>query len=197
MALLALAVYLGGIALTFGVRAAVQRRRTGDAGFRLDAGAPGSPAWWGKLLLVAALVLGLAGPLAALAGLPAVAALDHGIVRAVGTVAGIGGVLAVLAAQASMGASWRVGVDPAERTALVTSGVFGLVRNPIFTAMLLTSAGVALMVPNPVALAATLVLLASVEVQVRAVEEPYLRRIHGESYTHYAGRVGRFLPRIG
>jgi protein-S-isoprenylcysteine O-methyltransferase Ste14 len=39
---------------------------------------------------------------------------------------------------ASMGASWRIGVDPSERTDLVTGGAFALVRNPIFSAMLLT-----------------------------------------------------------
>lgn len=197
MALFALAVYVVGIALTFGVRSVVQRRRTGDAGFRLDAGSPGSPAWWGKLLLVAALVLGLAGPLVALAGVPAMPALDHGGVRLMGAVVGVVGVVAVLAAQARMGASWRVGVDPAERTALVTGGMFGLVRNPVFTAMLVASAGVVLMVPNLVAIAATLVLLVSVEVQVRAVEEPHLLGVHGESYARYAARVGRFVPLVG
>lgn len=34
-------------------------------------------------------------------------------------------------------------------------------------------------------------------VQVRLVEEPYLRRTHGVAYTDYAARVGRFLPRLG
>jgi protein-S-isoprenylcysteine O-methyltransferase Ste14 len=33
------------------------------------------------------------------------------------------------------GASWRIGVDPDERTTLVTSGPFAIARNPIFTAM--------------------------------------------------------------
>ena len=32
---------------------------------------------------------------------------------------------------------------------------------------------------------------------MRFVEEPYLRRAHGEAYRAYAARVGRFLPRIG
>jgi ABC-type nickel/cobalt efflux system permease component RcnA len=34
-----------------------------------------------------------------------------------------------------MGASWRIGVDEGERTTPVTTGPFGLVRNPIFAAM--------------------------------------------------------------
>jgi hypothetical protein len=34
-----------------------------------------------------------------------------------------------------MGDSWRIGVDPSETTTLVRTGVFGWVRNPIFTAV--------------------------------------------------------------
>jgi protein-S-isoprenylcysteine O-methyltransferase Ste14 len=45
-----------------------------------------------------------------------------------------------------------------------------------------------------VALALTLL---GIEMQVRAVEEPYLKRIHGEAYLHYAKRVGRFVPGFG
>lgn len=40
-------------------------------------------------------------------------------------------------------------------------------------------------------------LLAAIEVQVRAVEEPYLVRTHGTTYVRYAERVGRFLPQLG
>ncbi len=35
------------------------------------------------------------------------------------------------------------------------------------------------------------------QVQVRAIEEPYLVRTHGAAYTGYAARTGRFLPGIG
>lgn len=66
------------------------------------------------------------------------------------------------------GTSWRIGVDPGERTALVTTGVFALARNPIFTAMTVTSLGITLMTPNLISLAATLMLVVSVQLQVRA-----------------------------
>lgn len=96
-----------------------------------------------------------------------------------------------------MGDSWRVGVDPVERTTLVTDGPFQLVRNPIFTAMLTTAAGLALMAPNGLALGGAVGLLLGLELQVRLVEEPYLMRVHGDSYQRYASRVGRFVPRAG
>jgi protein-S-isoprenylcysteine O-methyltransferase Ste14 len=193
----ALALYVAGLGLAFGWRSVVQWRRAGDTGLRLQAGPPGSVGWWAKLLFIAALLLGFAGPCAALAGLPPVPALDHTGVRWAGAAFAVAGVIGTLAAQLHMGASWRVGVDPGERTALVTGGAFGLARNPIFTAMTATTLGLAALVPNVVSLAAAVVLLVSVQVQVRAVEEPYLLRVHGPAYADYAARVGRFLPGIG
>ncbi|MEV6810874.1 isoprenylcysteine carboxylmethyltransferase family protein [Micromonospora sp. NPDC051296] len=197
MAGLALGLYLAGLGLAFGWRSVAQWRATGDTGLRLHAGPVGSTAWWAKLLFVFALLLGLAGPIAGLAGLPPVGPLDHGGVRLTGLALAVAGLAATLGAQVRMGVSWRVGVDPGERTALVTTGAFALARNPIFTAMVVTSAGLALMVPNPVALAATIVLIASVQMQVRVVEEPYLDRVHGAAYAAYTARVGRFVPGIG
>jgi protein-S-isoprenylcysteine O-methyltransferase Ste14 len=40
-------------------------------------------------------------------------------------------------------------------------------------------------------------LIAGIQIQVRAVEEPYLTRTHGTTYTAYTHRAGRFLPRTG
>ncbi|MDQ3757610.1 MAG: isoprenylcysteine carboxylmethyltransferase family protein, partial [Actinomycetota bacterium] len=65
-----------------------------------------------------------------------------------GLVLAVGGIAATLYAQIAMGSSWRIGVDPRERTELVTSGPFGLVRNPIFAAMLPTGLGLTLLVPS-------------------------------------------------
>lgn len=193
----ALAIYLVGLLLAFGWRSLAQWRRTGDTGLRLDAGPLGSVGWWAKLSFMVALLLGLAGPVAALAGVPPVPLLDLPWVRAAGTALAVLAVLATLAAQLAMGTSWRVGVDPDERTTLITSGPFSLARNPIFTAMAMTSVGLAAMVPNPLSLAATVTLVVSIQLQVRAIEEPYLARTHGRAYQSYAARVGRFLPYLG
>jgi protein-S-isoprenylcysteine O-methyltransferase Ste14 len=107
------------------------------------------------------------------------------------------GIAATLAAQLAMGNSWRPDVDPAARTALVTTGPFRLVRNPIFTATAATAAGLALLVPNLLAAAMLVAFLAALQLQVRLVEEPYLHRVHGSAYAKYAARTGRFLPWIG
>jgi hypothetical protein len=54
-----------------------------------------------------------------------------------------------------------------------------------------------LVFPSACALATFVLLLLAVELQVRFVEEPYLVRVHGDAYTAYSARVGRFLPGIG
>jgi protein-S-isoprenylcysteine O-methyltransferase Ste14 len=113
-----------------------------------------------------------------------------------GGVLAVLGVVVTLVAQRQMGPSWRVGVDPTERTALVTSGLFRHVRNPIFTGMGLATAGLALLVPNAAGLAAAVTTVVAVELQVRRVEEPYLADVHGAAYRRWAGATGRFLPRF-
>ncbi|MEU0715656.1 isoprenylcysteine carboxylmethyltransferase family protein [Streptomyces lavendulocolor] len=190
----ALALYLGWAGFAFGIRAAVQRRRTGDAGFRGISGHPGEASWWAGVLFVAALLGGAAAPVGALAKLPTTA---HAALQWTGLVITLAGMAATLAAQTNMGASWRVGVDAAERTTLVTGGLFAHVRNPVFTAMAVTAVGLALMVPNWVALLALACLVAAIQLQVRVVEEPYLKAVHGPAYATYTARTGRFLPGVG
>lgn len=197
MALTALVIYVIWAALAFGLRSLLQWRRTGDTGFRGANLSPGSLQWWARLAFTAALLAGAAGPVAELSGLDPIGALDHPIVRGGGLALAMLGVATTLTAQMSMGASWRIGVDENERTALVTTGAFALARNPIFTAMIITAAGLAAMVPNVVSVSGLVLTIAAIQLQVRAVEEPYLRRVHGEDYARYAAAVGRFLPGIG
>jgi protein-S-isoprenylcysteine O-methyltransferase Ste14 len=106
------------------------------------------------------------------------------------------GLLIVMRAQASMGASWRVGTDPDEETGLVTDGLFRRVRNPIFSGMTLCLAGVALTSESWLAAAAVAAFVVGMEVQVRLVEEPYLRSVHRSAFEAYERRSGRFLPRV-
>ena len=198
MAAAALVIYLVWAALAFGWRAIVQRRRTGDTGFRGFSGTPGSIEWWAGLLFVVAIVAGLAAPVLDLVDVvEPLDLLDLDGVAAAGIALAVAGVVGTLAAQLAMGDSWRVGVDPDERTALVVDGPFALARNPIFSMMVLTAAGLTLMVPNIVAVGGFVGLIVGLELQVRLVEEPYLSTAHGQSYTTYATQVGRFLPGIG
>lgn len=198
MAAVALVAYGLYLALAFGARTLIQLRRTGASGFHGISGRPGSPEWIAGVGFVVALLVGAAAPLLALLDLaPPVAALDGTAGHVAGVVLFAGGLAATLAAQIAMGTAWRIGVDPDERPELVTTGPFGLVRNPIFAAMLPTSLGLVLMVPSVVALAGLAALVLALELQVRVVEEPYLAATLGAPYRRYAARVGRFVPGVG
>lgn len=195
MTVLALVLYVVALVILFGVRSWVQRRQTGSTGFHGISGRPWSGEWTGGVLFLVSIALGVAGPLLAVTGtVPTDAPIG---LQMVGLVVALIGFAATLAGQIGMGASWRVGVDPTERTDLVTAGAFALVRNPVFTAMVGAQLGVTLMVPTYVSALALLALVIAVELQVRLVEEPYLRRIQGAAYEDYCARVGRFLPGIG
>lgn len=184
-------------ALAFGWRSWIHWRRTGSTGFIRPHRGASTAELVGSAGFVLALVLLVAAPIADLANLDRIGMLDAAWAAAAGTVLGVAGVALTLVAQFGMGDSWRIGVDPAVRTDLVTSGVFGSVRNPIFTAMLVATAGLVLLVPNASSVAAFVVLVAALEIQVRLVEEPHLRAIHGPAYDTYRATVGRFLPRVG
>lgn len=198
MAAVALALYLVFAALGFGWRSCRQYRATGSTGFRGISGRPGSPEWLAGTGIVAAVGIALVAPVLQLAGVLApVRLLQAPWVQPVGTVAALAGMALTLYAQRDMGASWRIGVDPSETTTLVCRGAFAVVRNPIFTPMLIFAAGVTLMAPNPLAIAGLLLLVVAIQLQVRCVEEPYLLRTHGDTYREYARGVGRFLPGLG
>lgn len=195
MAQLSLALYLVYLALAFGLRGWLQWRSTGDAGFRFGAFSASPAERAGGVLFVLALLLGLAAPVLELTGtLRACEALRAPVLGALLALAGTAG---TLHAQLEMGASWRVGVDPNEHTALRTDGPFRWVRNPIFSWMILTAAGLALLVPNAASLAGLAALAVGLELQVRFVEEPHLLRSHGAAYADWAARTGRFLSGVG
>jgi protein-S-isoprenylcysteine O-methyltransferase Ste14 len=195
---LALALYVVYLGFAFGLRSWLQWRRTGSTGFKGISGRPGSADWLGGVLFVAALVLGFAAPVLDLVGaVEPVGALDRHGLHAAGAIIAIAGIALTLFAQNAMGASWRIGVDETEKTGLVTDGPFAVVRNPIFAAMLPTALGLALLVPSVPALLGVAALFAALELQTRAVEEPYLLRTHGAAYAAYAARVGRFAPGLG
>jgi protein-S-isoprenylcysteine O-methyltransferase Ste14 len=195
LALVLLGLYA---ALALGLRAVVQLQRTGSTGVIGISGRPGSIEWIAGVLFEVAIAVVVAGAILDLTdALDPISGLDTGPVQAAGIVLALAGLAVTLGAQWSMGDSWRVGVDPGERTELVTHGPFSVVRNPIYAGVIPFFAGVALLVPNLVALGGFALLVAGLELQTRLVEEPYLRQVHGAAYSDYAGRVGRFVPGVG
>ncbi len=182
----------------FVFRTALQWKRTGSSGVHGFHGRFGSLPWIAGVAASLGLVLTPLAPLAALRGWEGGTLLvTSSAVHSVGAALTLIGNAGALLAQLFMGDSWRVGVDESETTELVTGGLFAWVRNPIFSFIGLSVLGLVLLVPNALSLLAALLTVVGIEAQVRAVEEPYLQRTHGESYRRYAARVGRFVPGLG
>lgn len=192
----ALLVYLSFLLLVFGVRTVIHLRTTGTSGFLGVSGRVGSAEWFGGVSFVFATIVGLLSPVLAVAGIVEPDP-SYDAIRAIGLVVGTLGILLTLRAQAAMGKSWRIGVDETERTELVTTGAFGIVRNPVFSAMIVFSIGLLLAVPTFVSVIAFAALMVALELQTRVVEEPYLLSAHDPEYREYARRVGRFVPGVG
>jgi protein-S-isoprenylcysteine O-methyltransferase Ste14 len=57
--------------------------------------------------------------------------------------------------------------------------------------------GITLMVASLVAILGWITFVAGLELQVRLLEEPYLRELHDTDFDDYAAHVGRFVPVLG
>lgn len=193
----ALATLVTFAGAAFGGRTALQVRRHRDSGWRMNRPRTAADAAVQGAMVASALALTVAPLAAGRQATARTASAPAGLAGIAGGALAVGGGVLTLVAQGQMGASWRIGVDPDERTGLVRGGLYRWVRNPIFTGMLLFAAGEALLVPNRWGVAGAALLAASIEGQVRRVEEPYLLATHGDEYREWAAAAGRFLPGVG
>ena len=183
--------------LGFGWRSWLQYRRTGSTGLRGIRTGGWLEYVAGVGFVVALIVMVSAAILQEIGVVEPFRMLSAVWIQTVGIVIATAGIAATVYSQLEMGDSWRIGVDERETTTLVHTGVFGRIRNPIYTAMFTFGIGITLVTPNLVACAGLILLIASIQLQVRRVEEPYLSRKHGDAYRAYAAHVGRFVPGIG
>jgi len=92
-----------------------------------------------------------------------------------------------------MGRSWRMGINPAEKTDLVVSGPFAFVRHPIYALSQMMMLATAAIVPSPAMLIVATGHLLLMQWEARR-EERHLIAVHGETYLRYRRGTGRFLP---
>jgi protein-S-isoprenylcysteine O-methyltransferase Ste14 len=77
--------------------------------------------------------------------------------------------------------------------ALVTTGIHGRTRNPIYLGMFLLYGGIGVAAQSPWSLVLTLPLAITIRYGVVAREETYLERLFGDAYRDYKARVRRWL----
>ena len=82
---------------------------------------------------------------------------------------------------------------PQKASALVTSGVYRITRNPMYLGMLLVLAGWALWLGNAAAFVGLPLFVAVLNLLQIAPEERVLRERFGDAFTRYAARVRRWI----
>lgn len=167
---------------------------------------PGSPAWWARVLFLAAGVLALGAPLlVALDLIEPIALLSGPGLAVVGAGLVLLGFAVVALSLLQLGTQWRrtateaghaAAGDPdvARRPVLATGGLYRWVRNPGLTGLIVGCAGLLLMAPTGAGLLSGLLVLVAVQIQARGVYEAGLGSALGEEYRRYRMRTGRFLP---
>lgn len=105
------------------------------------------------------------------------------------------GFLVASAAVRQMGTSWRVGIDRDGPGELVSRGLYARVRHPIYTGVLLATAGLACVTTDALSLVVAASTFVGLPVQAR-LEEEFLLSRHPEEYPDYLRRTGRFWPRV-
>jgi protein-S-isoprenylcysteine O-methyltransferase Ste14 len=97
---------------------------------------------------------------------------------------------------ADLGTNWSITLEVREQHRLITEGVYGSVRHPMYMALLLYSVGQALVIPNWVAGPAYLIAFGILfAFRVRAEERMMLDQF-GDQYAKYAARTKRLVPGV-
>ena len=118
--------------------------------------------------------------------------LETDVVHRTGAVLTAIAILWIGIGQAQMSASFRMGIDASEKTALVRHGLFSRSRNPIYLGLLAGVGGFFLIAPNALSFGAAVAAFVGIPVQVR-LEEEYLLAKHGDAYREYQAAVRRWI----
>jgi len=95
-------------------------------------------------------------------------------------------------AQAQMGASWRVGIDTQQETALVAKGLYSFSRHPIYLGFISVTVGLFLAMPNAMSLVACVLAIVVLSIEAR-LEEEFLVSRYGDAYEAYLKQTRRWL----
>ncbi|NOT86177.1 MAG: isoprenylcysteine carboxylmethyltransferase family protein [Methylococcaceae bacterium] len=190
-------LYLTFILIAVIIRVAVQYRTTDDSGLRIVQMRSFDVAFYASIFLILGFVITFGSTILDVFRLFDTNPLGGSSGKVLGVVLSLSGIVIIGVAQLQMGKSWRVGVDPHEKTALVTHGLFHYIRNPIYSGVIVFVSGLLTLLPNPLMFIGSVIGFIGIQLQVRFVEEPQLIKYHGSDYLNYAKQVGRFVPLIG
>lgn len=115
--------------------------------------------------------------------------------RMVAAAVGVLALAATIKCWSRMGKDWRMAVTAEPDQPLITDGLFGRVRHPIYAFSILLVLCTVAVVPTA-AMAACGAGLVALWVVKAHNEERHMLRQHGDAYAAYLARTGRFVPRM-
>jgi len=104
------------------------------------------------------------------------------------------GLAATLLCWKRMGKSWRMGINPDEKTQLIITGPYAYIRHPIYAIQSLMLVASMALLPSPLMLISCALMIIFLQWEARR-EEKYLLIHHGDGYRDYCRQTGGFLPR--
>jgi len=113
-------------------------------------------------------------------------------VKTIGVLLILLGLILFLLAFFNFGTSWRIGIDRKTPGSLVTGGVFGITRNPIYVAFIAIFSGIFLINGTWFFLIFSLLAVVAIHFQILR-EEEFLKQQYGESYEEYRRHAPRYL----
>lgn len=112
----------------------------------------------------------------------------------------LGSVIALFALLATiycwyyMGQAWRIGIDPKECNALLTTGPFHYIRHPIYSLSMLLMLGCTLACQTSIMMSILCAHCLLFYTEARR-EEHHLLRLQGDAYQRYVAQTQRFFSR--
>ena len=114
-------------------------------------------------------------------------------IRMVGILLGMMGDIIFIISVLTMKESWRAGVSYEEKIDLITEGIYQISRNPAFLGFDLVYTGMYFMFFNPVLVVISLLAIIMFHLQIKYVEEPFLKQEFKEQYLQYYQQVNRYI----
>ena len=118
--------------------------------------------------------------------------IQHDGVRYFGAILSVAGIIVLIVAMATLGDSWRGGIDYKQKTALITTGIYKYSRNPGFVGFDLFFIGMALLFSNLLNVIFCCMLLFLLHLQILE-EEEYLFKAFGKEYSDYQKKTRRYF----
>lgn len=84
--------------------------------------------------------------------------------------------------------------DMVTENKLITTGVYGIVRNPVYSAVFLVCTGAICMVNNLVLFLIPMICWLYMTIFLKLTEEKWLTDLYGQEYIEYCKRVNRCIP---